>query len=131
MQAYIFRGKSLNVVDGDTIDVQMDLGFGLSTTQRLRFWGVDTPEKNARNPHERDRAYAAMEFTAQMVEGKDLMIQTYKTDVFGRYLAKVFVPQEDILETTGEISEQTYICLNDLLIQEGFAEVYEGAQSLL
>jgi micrococcal nuclease len=131
MQAYIFRAKSTHVVDGDTIDVELDLGFNLSTVQRLRFWGVNTPEKHSKNPHERERAYAAMEFTAQMVEGKELLVQTYKTDVFGRYLAKVFVPQEEVLETTGEVSEETYICLNDLLIQEGYAEVYEGAQSLL
>ena len=111
MEPYIFRAHCIKVVDGDTIDVNIDMGFGLHSTHRLRLWGVNTPEKHASDPAVREKAYEATEFTASFVEDKDIMIQTYKSETFGRYLAKVFVPQ----------GNNEYVCLNDMLVIEGLA----------
>jgi micrococcal nuclease len=121
MQPYIFRATGIRAIDGDTIECEVDLGFGLKTTQRFRLWGVDTPEKTSPIPQVKEAAYEAQEFTANFVEGKSIMLQTYKTDDFGRYLAKVFVPQ----------GSSEYVCLNEMLVLEGFARPYMEETDLL
>ncbi|WJZ48667.1 endonuclease [Staphylococcus phage SAC] len=81
---YLFKAHVDKVVDGDTIHVTIDHGMRTYSEQRIRLLGVDTPEKKQNNYQE------AKEFTTTMLEGKDVLIQTYKDDSFGRYLAKVF-----------------------------------------
>ena len=121
MQPYIYRARGIRAIDGDTIECSVDVGFGLTTVQRFRLWGIDTPEKRSSDTATKELAYAAQEFTANFIEGIDFMIQTYKTDDFGRYLAKVFVPQ----------GSNEYICLNELLVIEGFARPYIEKTDLL
>ncbi|ANQ81918.1 nuclease [Staphylococcus pseudintermedius] len=98
---YIFKGKCVNVVDGDTIDVQLDYGFKTYADKRLRLLDVDTPERG-------QPLYAeAKQFVIEKVFEMDIYVQTYKSDNFGRYLAKVFFYDD------GELK-----CLNDLLHEE-------------
>lgn len=97
---YIFRAKCERVVDGDTIDVIIDFGFDVSAKRRVRVLDVDTPERGQENFKE------ATEFVKERVEGKELLLQTYKSDVFGRYLARIWYNNED----TGKV------CLNDELL---------------
>lgn len=111
MEAYIFKAHCINVVDGDTIDCELDLGFHLKSIHRFRLYGVNTPELHDKDLAIRAKANAAKDYTTDHVLGKDIMVQTYKSDVFGRYLAKVFIPNNDT----------EYECLNDLLIQDGMA----------
>ncbi|QQO92877.1 nuclease [Staphylococcus phage Madawaska] len=98
---YIFRAKCERVVDGDTIDVIIDFGFDVSAKRRIRILDVDTPERGQENFKE------ATEFVKDRVEGKELLMQTYKSDAFGRYLAKIWYTNED----TGKV------CLNDELLR--------------
>lgn len=121
MQAYIFRAINVRVIDGDTLECTLDIGFGLTTKKHFRLWGVNTPEKRSENPDARAKAYEAMEFVASHVENQDILVQTYKTEKYGRYLAKVFIPHEG----------DTYLCLNDLLIQEGLAVPFMTNTDLL
>jgi micrococcal nuclease len=109
------------VVDGDTIDCKIDVGFGLSTTHRLRLYGVNTPELHAQDAFVREQARRAKDYTTDCVLNKDVMIQTYKSDVFGRYLAKVFMP----------INETEYECLNDLLLEQDLAVPFMTDTDLL
>ena len=122
-QAYTFRGKCVNVVDGDTVDCLIDVGFGLHTEQRLRLHGVNTPEKRSKDPLEKELAKIAEKYTAQMILDKDVLVQTYKDDSFGRYLAKVYILGEG---DTGE-----YTCLNDLLIDNGLGVAFMDDTDLL
>ena len=128
MEAYIFRAHCYNVVDGDTIDCTVDVGFGMSTTQRFRLWGVNCPEKRSTVVETKMKAYQAMEFTASLIFNEEIMIQTYEDDVFGRYLAKVFIPEDDTVDVIGE---KTYTCLNHLLILEGLAVPFMRDTELL
>ncbi|WRM43407.1 cold shock protein [Staphylococcus phage LY01] len=98
---YIFKAKCEKVVDGDTIDVIIDFGFDVSAKRRVRILDVDTPERGQENFKE------ATEFVKERVEGKELLMQTYKSDAFGRYLAKIWYINED----TGKA------CLNDELLR--------------
>lgn len=81
---YVFKAEVLRVIDGDTLEAKIDLGFNTYAIKKIRLLSVDTPEKKQENYEE------AKEFTAQRVEGKEVYIQTYKTEAFGRYLGNVF-----------------------------------------
>lgn len=81
---YTFKAKCVRVIDGDTIEIILQLGFETYAKRRVRLLGVDTPERGQNNFKE------ATEFTRKCVEDKDIYVQTYKSDVFGRYLANVW-----------------------------------------
>lgn len=83
-QLYTFKATCTNVVDGDTLDIDLDLGFETFAKRRVRLLNVDTPERGQENYKE------ATDFTKACVEGKKIYVQTYKSDVFGRYLANVW-----------------------------------------
>ncbi|MFQ3843333.1 thermonuclease family protein [Staphylococcus pseudoxylosus] len=83
-QLYIFKAHCYNVVDGDTIDVMIDFGFDVWADRRLRLLNVDTPERGQENYSE------ATEFVKEKVLENDIMVQTYKDDSFGKYLATVY-----------------------------------------
>jgi len=99
---YLYRAKPVRVIDGDTIEVLVDLGFGLimgteKLPFRVRVLGVDTPELHSKEDDTRHKAVLAKEFTAHWIEvatvadktGWPLVIETEKDDSFGRWLAKV------------------------------------------
>ncbi|HXH58448.1 thermonuclease family protein [Iamia sp.] len=83
----------LRVVDGDTVDVVFDVGFRVTTTQRVRLLGVDTPELRDPVPDVRVQAVAAKEFVIawfRAVELLELRASTHKSDSFGRWLADIY-----------------------------------------
>ena len=95
---WLFPAKCVNVVDGDTIDVVLDVGFHATRTERLRLLGVNAPELHGPT-HEAGQA--AKDFTSKQIATWQaafagvqvdwpLMVATRKTDVFGRYLARVW-----------------------------------------
>ena len=107
----------MRVVDGDTADAMIDLGFDVWISQRLRFKGVDTWEKRTRDLAEKAKGIAASEFTKKYLEMNDgkFTIQSYGKGKYGRVLAEIFIDGE---ETS----------LNKLLIENGHAYVYEGGK---
>ena len=116
---YKYNATLLRVVDGDTADVMIDLGFNTWAKKRLRFKGVDTWEKRTRNLEEKAKGILASEFTKEHMElneGK-FVIQSYGTGKYGRVLAEIFV------KLNGEETS-----LNKLLIENGHAYVYEGGK---
>lgn len=102
---YTYRATVINVVDGDTIDVIVDLGFRMATTQRLRLARVDTPERN-------QQGYAeAKALTERIASGKAVTIRTTKVSKWGYYLAEVTVDGQNI---------------SDALLQARLARPYDG-----
>lgn len=93
---YMYKARVTRVVDGDTIDVTIDHGMRVYSEQRVRILGVDTPERGQENYRE------ASEFTRSKLEGKDIIIQTYKGDSFGRYLANVYYLEDNIYKKLSE-----------------------------
>lgn len=114
---YKYRCKLLRVVDGDTADAMIDLGFDVWVKQRLRFKGVDTWEKRTRNKEEKAKGLLATAFTKEHLERNDgkFTIQSFGVGKYGRVLAEIFIDGE---ETS----------LNKLLIENGHAYVYEGGK---
>jgi len=114
---YRYGAKLVRVVDGDTADVMIDLGFDTWVKARLRFKGVDTWEKRTRDKAEKAKGLAASAFTEAYLmlnEGR-FEIQSYGKGKYGRVLAEIFIKGE---ETS----------LNKLLIEHGHAYVYEGGK---
>ena len=89
-EMYEYVGAVTNVVDGDTVDVTVDLGFKVTTAQRLRLAGVDTPERNQAGFNE------AKAFTESMIGGKLVTIKTHKVSKFGYYLADITIDGKNL-----------------------------------
>lgn len=110
MRQFIFNAVIYNVVDGDTVDALIDLGFGIYTKQRFRLSGINTSELNSKDTSEREKATKAKDYLISEVLGKEVIIHSKSKDKYGRYLADIYVNDLNI---------------NDLLLNKGLAEVYE------
>jgi micrococcal nuclease len=112
---YLYPAKLVKVVDGDTVDLTLDLGFRIAWTQRFRLYGVDTPELNAADPAERVRALAAKQYVADVLTQGPIIARTHmdKADKYGRWLAVLIVQ-----------SPMGPINVNETLIAMGLATYY-------
>ena len=113
---YIYRVKQvLKVVDGDTIDADIDLGFDISLTKRVRLSGVDTPESRTTDLKEKALGLEVKEWLKKNIDGKkNILIKTElpdSTEKYGRILGRLYVDD---------------VCLNDRMISEGYAWEYDG-----
>mgnify|MGYP001487537935 FL=1 len=121
---YNFRvTKIKKVLDGDTIDVVIDLGFDLAKTERVRIAGVDTPEKRTRDLEEKalglDATNWLKEKLTETIKGEDEL--TIRTELkggvgkYGRLLGWLYVGEDAV-------------SLNQQMIQEGYAWAYDGGK---
>ena len=119
-QQKLFHYKATvdRVVDGDTIDVTLDLGFDISYRGRIRFQGINAPESRTRDAVEKQAGLAAKRYVEDWVNGLEnrVIIQTSLDDrgKFGRILGR-------ILNAEGE-------CLNDEMVSLGHAKPYDGGK---
>tara|TARA_R100000234_G_scaffold108708_1_gene80239 strand:+ start:133 stop:594 length:462 start_codon:yes stop_codon:yes gene_type:complete len=119
---YNFRVVEINrVLDGDTIDVTIDLGFDLYKKERVRVAGVDTPEKRTRNPEEKELGIDATEWLKAKLEGAisgddELSVRTELVGGVGKYgrlLGWLYIGDAEL-------------SLNEQMINEGYAHAYDG-----
>jgi micrococcal nuclease len=89
--SYNYKATITNVVDGDTVDALVDLGFTVFVQIRFRLNGIDTPELNSKVQEERKLALEAKQFVIDKCLNKKVMIQSHKTDKYGRWLADIYV----------------------------------------
>ena len=83
----------VKVVDGDTIDIVIDLGFDLSKKERVRLAGIDAPESRTRNLEEKEMGLEAKQFlTRRLEDGVDsgLRVRTEKDGKYGRMLGWIY-----------------------------------------
>ena len=109
--------KVLKVVDGDTIDVDIDLGFDISYTQRVRLAGIDTPESRTKDLKEKALGLECKDFVSKQIKAATIVtIKTEKPDSsekYGRILGWVYL--DDASKS-----------LNELMIDNGYAWAYDG-----
>jgi micrococcal nuclease len=113
---YNYPAKLLRVVDGDTADAMIDLGFNIWVKKRIRFMGVDAWECRTRNKEEKVKGLAAKEFTKNLLENSDggkFLIKSHGVGKYGRVLGELFVKGEER-------------SVNELLVENGHAYVYHG-----
>lgn len=103
-------------VDGDTVDVDIDLGFGIIyANQRLRLYGIDAYESRTRDLVEKEKGLMAKDYVNEMAPvGTCVKIVTYKEGKYGRILAEIFI------DVQGKEKN-----LNSMLTEEGHATRYE------
>ncbi len=113
---YTYFVKSIDrIVDGDTIDISIDLGFDLTKKERVRLAGIDTPEKRTKNQKEKEMGYQATEFLEMhLMEATKLTVRTEKDGKFGRMLGWLYKTDEDTMS------------INQIMIDKGYAWAYDG-----
>ena len=113
---YTYFVKSVDrVVDGDTIDISIDLGFDLTKKERVRLAGIDTPEKRTKDQKEKEMGYQATEFLEMhLMEAKKLTVKTEKEGKFGRMLGWLYKSETDTKS------------INQIMIDKGYAWAYDG-----
>jgi micrococcal nuclease len=106
-----------NVVDGDTIDVLIDLGFDILFASRVRLAGIDTPESRTTDKAEKALGLESKEYLKkQLKDAKSVVIKTEKmnsTEKFGRILGWIYINGDTV-------------SLNDIMINDGYAWGYMG-----
>ena len=121
---YNYKINLLRVVDGDTIDAEIDLGFDIKVKKRIRFLGINTPESRTRNLEEKARGLAAKDRVKQLLEGcENINLRSHGVGKFGRCLGEIFLDRVDGSE------KLTLVSLNELLISEKHAVEYHGGKS--
>jgi micrococcal nuclease len=107
---YIYKAKLINVVDGDTVDLEIDLGFSITVRERFRLNHIDTPERGTPGAAE------ATALVKEYLESRELVVSTEKgKDKYGRYLAT--------------IAPRGYAeSINELLLAKKLAKPYEGGK---
>ena len=115
---YVYRIRSVHkVVDGDTIDADIDLGFDISLTKRIRLAGIDTPESRTTDAYEKKLGLEVKEWLKHRLEGaKDILIKTElpdSTEKYGRIIGHLYI--------NGEATS-----VNNQMIVEGYAWEYDG-----
>lgn len=109
---YTYSATILKVVDGDTVDIEIDLGFDVRIVQRVRMAGINAPEKNT------EAGMVSKNWLQERLPlGKNVVVQSEKPgggDKYGRYLAWILV--DDIMDIT----------VNEFMVVKGFAQTWNG-----
>ena len=118
MDKHIYSAKVVRVVDGDTADAMIDLGFDTWVKKRIRFYGVDTWESRTRNLEEKKKGLAAKDYVKNLLENSDegkFLLKSHGVGKYGRVLGELFVKGNDT-------------SVNELLKENGHASEYYGGK---
>ena len=113
MGMWEYQAELLRVIDGDTVDVRVDLGFKVHYNVRVRMHGINAPESRTRDKAEKVRGLAAKERLEQLITGKNIILKSHGVGKFGRGLGTIMV---------GGVS------VNATLVKEGHAVEYFGGK---
>ena len=109
---YEYKAKLLRVIDGDTIDAMIDLGFNTWTKKRVRLYGIDAPESRTKDLEEKRQGQAATKRLQELLASTngELIIHSHGIGKYGRCLGTLFIGEYNI---------------NQQLLLEGHAEKYQ------
>jgi micrococcal nuclease len=121
MQRFWYGATILGVVDGDTVDLMVDLGFNVHHKIRVRLYGINTPESRTKDLKEKELGLKAKKFVEDWCSNhKWVFVNTIpdKNDKYGRVLARIY--------SSDDIDSPQTACLNIDMIQSGNAREYFG-----
>lgn len=98
---YEYKAKIIDVYDGDTFTFEVDLGFSIKVTEKIRLAGINTPEVKG---DEKIKGYEVKDYVSDLILNKDVTIKVYKKGKFGRYVAEVIL--EDGTNLTKHLLEK-------------------------
>ena len=120
---YTYKMSPLKVVDGDTIDAEIDLGFDIKVKKRVRFMGINAPESRTKDLEEKAKGLAAKDRVKALLDGcENVQLKSHGVGKFGRCLGEIMLDMVDGQE------KLTLVSLNELLINEGHATEYHGGK---
>ena len=120
---YNYKISPLKIIDGDTIDAEIDLGFDIKVKKRVRFMGINAPESRTRDLEEKAKGLAAKDRVKALLDGcKNVQLKSHGIGKFGRCLGEIMLDMVDGSE------KLTLVSLNELLISEGHAVEYHGGK---
>jgi len=120
-ERFWYGASAISAVDGDTIDLMVDLGFDTHKKIRVRLFGVNTPESRTTNKEEKALGLKAKQFTKDWLKTNPwVFVNTIpdKNDKYGRVLAKIY--------SSDDIHNPKTVCLNADIINAGLARDYFG-----
>jgi micrococcal nuclease len=123
MDKYVYRGKLERVVDGDTIDALIDVGFDIWIKKRIRYSGIDTWESRTRDLAEKAKGLEAKARNKELLEKVSsksgyFRLKSHGVGKYGRVLGEIFIEDKD-----GKLYN-----INETLISEGHAYIYDGGK---
>ena len=110
---FYYKVEVLRIVDGDTVDVRIDLGFNVWHKCRVRLVGINAPESRTRDLEEKARGLAAKQWLIDRLEFKDVEMKSHGSGKYGRILGELFIEDVNI---------------NQEMIKEGHAVKYDGGK---
>ena len=113
---YTYKAKLDRVIDGDTIDANIDLGFDITIHKRIRLTGIDTPESRTRDLEEKARGLASKARLVELLGDGDFILESREVGKFGRVLGTIYTIAEESIN------------INDTLVEEGYAVEYYGGK---
>tara|TARA_B100000287_G_C20578916_1_gene759557 strand:+ start:633 stop:1016 length:384 start_codon:yes stop_codon:yes gene_type:complete len=125
---YQYKAKLIRVVDGDTVDAMIDCGFSTFKKERIRLYGINTPETRTRDKKEKEKGFAAKARLEELLgEGNnEFIVETSidKKGKYGRLLGKLF----RIKDSEHQALASTNKSYNEILLNEGHATEYFGGK---
>lgn len=114
---YEYKVRVVEVIDGDTIDAVIDLGFDIFTNKRIRLAGIDCPESRTTDLHEKKLGTEAKVYLRELLgNATNVVVKTMATDTYekyGRVLGRVYIGSSPI-------------SVNEMMISKGYAWSYDG-----
>ena len=109
---YEYRAKLIKIIDGDTIDAEIDLGFNISVKKRVRFLGINAPETRTRDLVEKRAGLKVKSRLEALFDASDgtFTLKSHGVGKFGRCLGEIFIDKVNI---------------NELLLKEGLVTKYQ------
>ena len=114
---YTYKAKVTRVVDGDTVDALIDLGFDTHVKKRIRLWGMDAWESRTRDKEEKVKGLAAKARLKEILKetNNEFILVSYGVGKFGRCLGELFLTMDSD-------------SINNQLVSEGHAKKYYGGK---
>jgi micrococcal nuclease len=112
---YTYKAKLVRVINGDTLDIEIDLGFDIVIRQRLKLYGIDTPDSKSPDLEIKQKGLDVKQRLIDVLT-KEFIVTTIlnKRGKYGRILGKVYIVDE----------KDNKVCINELLVDEGHAARY-------
>tara|TARA_B100001250_G_C19493020_1_gene653958 strand:+ start:285 stop:659 length:375 start_codon:yes stop_codon:yes gene_type:complete len=123
---HYYNATLVRVVDGDTVDAMIDLGFDIQVKKRIRLAGINAPESRTRNKVEKKLGLAAKERLIELMEGAANVFELESKEIgkYGRVLGVIYINKLSGKDTI------TQACINEMLVSEGHATEYDGGKRI-
>ena len=115
---YTYKAKLDRIIDGDTVDAHIDLGFDITIHKRIRLAGIDTPESRTRDLEEKAKGLAAKARLEELLKEENFVLESKEVGKYGRVLGTLHIYPEGSLPVN----------VNETLVKEGYAVEYNGCK---